>query len=95
MKLAWSDEALAELSAIVFYIAKDNPGAAGNLAESMYTGTEQLLTTHPNLGRKGRVNGTLELVIHASYIIVYQIEKDKIIILGLRHTARLWPKLFK
>lgn len=64
MKLNWSDEALAELSTIIFYIAKDNPSAADTLAQRVYSGAEKLLLDHPLLGRTGRVNETFELVIH-------------------------------
>ena len=64
MKLLWSDEALTELSAIMSYIAKDNPTEAETLAEYIYTETELLLKAYPRTGRIGRVKNTFELVIH-------------------------------
>ena len=94
MKLLWSNEALTELSAIMSYIAKDNPTEAETLAEYIYTETELLLKAYPRTGRIGRVKNTFELVIHKSYIVVYSIEKNQVAIQSIRHTARLWPNSF-
>ncbi len=94
MELFWSDEALNELSEIISYIAKDNPTAAENVAQHIYSEAELLLTEHPHYGRTGRVKDTFELVVHKSYIVVYCTTLNQITILSIRHTARLWPRTF-
>jgi addiction module RelE/StbE family toxin len=94
MKIFWSNEAFNELSEIISYIAKDNPIAADNLAQHIYTEIESLLTEHPRTGRIGRVKDTFELVVHKSYIAIYFITLNQITILSIRHTARLWPRKF-
>ena len=94
MEIFWSDEALVEFATIISYIAKDNFIAADNLAEHIYTDTELLLTEHPRTGRAGRVKDTFELVIHKSYIVVYYLDRNKVTIQSIRHTARLWPNEF-
>lgn len=47
----------------------------------------------PMLGRTGKVPGTPELMPHASYRLVYEIEGDAVWVLALVHTARQWPPL--
>jgi toxin ParE1/3/4 len=47
------------------------------------------------MGRKGRVNGTRELVInHTSYIAAYRIAGDDIHILRVLHSSMQWPGNF-
>jgi plasmid stabilization system protein ParE len=49
------------------------------------------LATHPEMGRSGRIPGTRELIPHASYRLVYEIDEDTVWVLALVHTARQWP----
>lgn len=94
MNLAWTDEALSEIEAIVTRIATDDPQAALDLADRIFTTAESLLPDNPKLGRPGRIAGTRELIIHPAYIAVYEIGETRITILTVRHTARLWPSSF-
>lgn len=93
MKLKWSAESLCEIQNIVSYISNDNKTAALELGEQIFSSVEQLLPDNPYLGRSGRIEGTREFIVHASYIVVYEISDD-IEILTVRHTARLWPEDF-
>ncbi|MET0116435.1 MAG: type II toxin-antitoxin system RelE/ParE family toxin [Sedimenticola sp.] len=93
MKLAWSAESMTALEEIVEYIAKDNPSAALELGEGILSTVEEVLPDNPHAGRPGRVSGTRELVVHESYIVVYEVI-DSINILTVRHSARLWPESF-
>lgn len=53
----------------------------------------QNLTLFPDAGRKGRVQGTRELVIpHKPFIIAYRVQGDEIHILAVVHTTRQWPE---
>jgi len=48
------------------------------------------------MGRKGRVRGTHELVIHGKpYIVPYRIKKSEIQVLSVYHTSRKWPESFE
>ena len=93
MKLIWSAESLDEIQNIASYISVDNPTAAVEMSEQIFSSVEQILPDNPHAGRPGRIDGTRELVVHTSYIVVYEINNE-IDILAVRHTARLWPEEF-
>ena len=94
VKINWSRDALRDLDYAYDFIARENLKAA----EGIMTRMEQLLESlsiHPKLGRVGRVKGTRELVITGTpFILPYVIEKQSVIILGVRHAARRWPSNF-
>jgi toxin ParE1/3/4 len=48
---------------------------------------------HPQLGRKGRVPGTRELIV-PPFVVAYRARKLDIELLAIIHTARRWPELF-
>ena len=92
MNIEWSDEALADLSSLHAFIAKDNPSAAQKVAMSIVASVETNLPDNPHIGRPGRVNGTRELVItHTPYIVPYRIKQGTIQVLRVYHGARRWP----
>lgn len=91
MRVRWTDEALEEIEAIVTYIAQDNVSAALALADGIFDSVEAILPANPHAGRPGRVDGTRELVVHASYLVAYRISTDTLEVLTVRHAARLWP----
>ena len=45
-------------------------------------------SSHPGMGRAGRVPGTRELVLHENYIAIYRVRGDDVEILRLHHAAR-------
>ena len=94
MKLVWTDNALEEIEAIVAYIAPDNVSAALAFANLIFDSVETLLPGNPKAGRPGRVDGTRELVVRASYLVAYRITDTSIEILTVHHAARLWPDRF-
>ncbi len=48
------------------------------------------------MGRKGRVRGTLELVINGiPYIVPYRIREKQVQVLSVYHTSRKWPESFE
>lgn len=51
------------------------------------------LVSHPLSGKAAHVPGTRELLPHAHYRLVYEIEQETAWVLALVHTARLWPPL--
>ena len=94
MKLRWTPEAIHDRDSIYDYIQADNPSAALALDEK-FSELAHHLVVHPQIGRPGRVEGTRELVVHQSYILVYDISKDVVRVLRVLHTSRQWPPFQK
>jgi len=91
MQLKWLVTALNNLTDEADFIAQENLSAAKEFFNHVMASVE-LLSQHPHLGRKGRVNGTRELVItRYPYIVSYRIKQDHIVILRVLHTSRAWP----
>lgn len=90
MRLFWTPEAVDDRRSIYEYIEADNPRAALILDE-LIAEKAALLRDHPELGRKGRVDGTRELVANRNYVLIYDIVGDLVRVLRVLHTARKWP----
>ena len=91
LKIVWTNEAVRDLSAARDYVAKDNPIAAAKLASRIVKATAKLIK-HPDIGRKGRLRGTRELVIpRTPYFIPYRVREDRIELLRVDHGARFYP----
>jgi addiction module RelE/StbE family toxin len=81
MKVRWLREALRNLDREVAYIADDDPQAAQRVAKRILGAVEKL-SSHPNIGRPGRVPGTRELVVSGtSYIIPYRVRRQSVEVL--------------
>ena len=89
-ELEWSQQARADLLAIVDYISDDNPDAAQQLKDDIENKAAKLVE-HPRLYRAGRVEGTREMVIRANFITVYTEDPYTVRILRVLHAAQLWP----
>ena len=73
------------------YIAVDNPSAAYRVHEEIRTQTE-VLAMNSEVGRRGRVPGTRELVLMGTpYIAVYLVAGDVVTVLRVLHGAWRWP----
>lgn len=90
MIVIWTPDAEQDRTDIWDYIAADNPSAAARMDE-VFTDAAARLSKHPKIGKTGKISGTRELLPHESYRLVYEIDGDKVWILALVHTARLWP----
>ena len=78
------------LQAIEDLIAEDNPGAAIEMWLRIDDQVSQL--ADPNFPRrKGRVQGTVELVAHPNYIVVLQQSKGVVTVLNVIHVAKTYP----
>ncbi|MEN3033279.1 type II toxin-antitoxin system RelE/ParE family toxin [Chromobacterium amazonense] len=89
--LIWRPMALADREAMLDFIGQDNPVAALAMDDRIKQRARQLLDK-PNLGRRGRLDGTRELVAHPSYLLVYQIDAGgDVVVLRVLHTAQRWP----
>ena len=91
MKVVWSPTADRNVDAIWEYIAQDNLDAADRQMERLRSAAEHL-TTHPMLGRAGRMKGTRELVVSGTpYILLYRIFRTHLEIARVLHGAQDWP----
>jgi toxin ParE1/3/4 len=53
------------------------------------------LSSHPEMGRPGRVPETRELIVPGTpYIVPYRLKEDVVEILTVLHAARRWPDQF-
>jgi toxin ParE1/3/4 len=94
VKIRWTPEAREDRRQIWAYIAAENPIAASQL-DQRFSEVVQSLTDYPEIGRQGLIPGTLELIPHENYRIVYQIVADTAWILAVVHAARQWPLVTK
>ena len=95
VEIIWSPTALEHLQAIYDYILADNPVAAIAVHEEIER-TAGLLKDNPRLGHPGRVDETREFIVpgYRNYILVYEIDGDRIHILAVMHGRQQWPDQF-
>ena len=82
--------AIADLLAIVDYISDDNPDAAQALKDEIADKAAKL-PENPKKYRLGRVDGTREMIVRPSYIVVYAENPKVVTILRVLHAAQQWP----
>src|ERR1039457_2505202 len=92
MKIIWSPLAVDRALEIAEYIAQDNPSAAENWANAVFTNVEQLNKFPEN----GRIvpeinNYFFRELIYGNYRIVYRIEENRVSILTIRHGKQILP----
>lgn len=85
----WTSTAERDRWAAMEYIANDNPEAALELDEEISLTVRRLEQYHHS-ARIGRLKGTREAVI-GSYILVYEVHPDYLLITHFVHCARLFP----
>ncbi|CAI1881925.1 MULTISPECIES: type II toxin-antitoxin system RelE/ParE family toxin [Serratia] len=91
MKLKWTEPAIADRMAIYDYLASKNPVAAAEI-DALISAATARLSQNPLSGKPGRASGTRELVIHHSYLLIYELTNGPLIILAVVHARRQWPK---
>ncbi len=90
LKLAWSEDAIADLETICSYIGERNFNAAAQLRATSEACAERL-AGHPFMHRVGRTPGTREAVIHPNYILIYEVSSDIVVIRSMIHSRRQYP----
>jgi toxin ParE1/3/4 len=91
MRLRWTAPAARDLYRIVQRIQQDSLTAADRVAETLYGGCDGL-RDFPFRGRRGRIQGTRELVFPGlPYVLVYRVENQEIDVLRIYHAAQDWP----
>lgn len=95
MRVHWTPLAESDLDNIQAYIAEGDAVAAIRTVLTIIHRVESLLSTHPQLGKTGRVPETRELILTGTpYIVAYEVAKGKINILAVIHSAMQWPDSF-
>jgi toxin ParE1/3/4 len=92
MIIRWTPTALRDLESLHGYVAEDKPRAAAATVERILSGIDAL-SRHPEMGRRGRVAGTRELIV-APYIVAYRMSRGTAAIVAIIHAARRWPDSF-
>ena len=88
MKLRYTPPALADLSAILDYIAAHSPQGARRVQARIQLLTD-LLLLHPRIGRRTSDPAIRRMATPPySYLIFYEITETEIIIHAVRHAAR-------
>jgi len=91
MRLVWSKRFAAELRREYEAIKSDNPAAARATIERIVKTTIRL-REFPQSGRAWRLEGARELVVSGlPYIVIYDLETDRIVLQTLFHTSREFP----
>jgi toxin ParE1/3/4 len=94
MRIRWTRPALRDLEEIGDFIARDNVGAAAATVSTILDHVDTL-STHPQIGRAGRMAGTRELVVpRTPFVVPYRVVGDDVQILAVFHGARRWPETF-
>lgn len=85
-EVVWPDEVIAQIDQIVAYIDVFNPTAAQRMGDRLLALGNSLITS-PHRGRPAP-SGTRELVTVRPYILRYEVQGDRVVILHIRHSAR-------
>jgi len=94
MKFVWSRRAIRHLVQLRERIANDSEDNAALVGSRILTAVE-LLETHPEMGRPGRVLGTRELVIpQTPYVIPYRVKQGRLELIAVFHGRQKWPESF-
>jgi plasmid stabilization system protein ParE len=95
MKIEWTERATLDLrSAYDYWAGVRSPAAAEKVLDIIFSAVE-ILETYPAAGRRGRVEGTRELVILGTpFLIPYRVQRGAVQLLAVLHGARKWPDCF-
>lgn len=91
LALKWSSEAETDVANIIDYIRGRNPQAAHKILDIIEEKTANL-SLYPKIYRKGRVEGTREMMVTPSYVVVYEENSIEVRILRVLHSAQMWPE---
>ena len=90
LRLAWREQALDDLDAIIDYIRQNNFRSAERM-QDLFEACAERLTDHPYMYRAGRIRGTREAVVHPNYILVYRVGSDAVEIVNVVHSRQQYP----
>lgn len=85
--VTWSTRALIDLDQIAAYIGMFDSSAAARIRNELEALGDSL-GAFPNRGRPS-ARGTREMVTIRPYIVRYRVVREHVLILSIRHSARL------
>src|SRR3954447_25637123 len=94
MKVFWHKRTHDDFAAIRLYYDQIDPAIADRVIERIF-GLTRHFARFPELGRPGRVRGTLELPVKdTKFVIAYGPGADRLTVYAVYHAAREWPRLW-
>lgn len=94
MSIVWSPRAIRHLVSLRKHIERDSEQSAALVAGRILDAVD-LLVSHPELGRPGRLLGTRELVVvDTPYIIPYRVRGESLELIAVFHGRQRWPDKF-
>jgi toxin ParE1/3/4 len=89
MKVAFREEALADLDEIGTFIARSDAGAADRVIARIYKVIHRTIAALPLSGRLNPANNTREYAVPGlPYLVIYLPAGDTIDVIAVFHTAR-------
>jgi len=92
MTVRWTPTALRDLQALHAFSADERDSAAIHMVDRILEAISAL-GDFPEIGRRGRVAGTRELVV-PPYVVTYRLRRGVIELLGIIHGKRRWQERF-
>jgi addiction module RelE/StbE family toxin len=93
VRVVWAPRAQQRLQEIVSFIAADQQAAAERVLERVLRAA-RTLGEHPNLGRRGRLRGTRELIVASTpYLLIYRVRGELLEVLTILDGRRRWPPI--
>jgi toxin ParE1/3/4 len=86
----WEVEARHQYRDCLTYISIQNRLAAERLDDEIRDKVD-MLPHFPEMGRKGRVAGSRELIVHPNYILVYVVRELTIDVIRFLHVRKQYP----
>lgn len=94
-RIEWSEEARADLLAIVDYLSDDSPQVAQDLKDKIETKVNALLAHPKKYAKSRRVPGYRQLTVRSNYLVFYRLLSEKmpqiIDVAAVVHARRQWP----
>lgn len=89
MKVAFREEALADLEEIAQFFAEHDAAAADRVIARIHRTIHRTIATLPSSGRANAANGTREYVVPGlPYLVIYIPTATEIDVVAVFHTAR-------
>jgi toxin ParE1/3/4 len=90
VKLVWSHRAQNGLLDLQEF-ARQKPSLGNRVADSLDSVSQQI-SSFPQSGRPGRIEGTREVVLTGTpFLLTYEVEPECMAILAIIHGAHHWP----
>ncbi len=92
MKIRLTPRASTHLLSAYVCLHAASPAAATAPTKRIFEAIDRL-AQYPGSGRKGRIDGTRELVVpRTPFIVVYATAGEEVHVLAVLHASRRWPK---